>query len=98
MVPSFVYITISGLIFVASMIAYKLKLLNILNEKVNNQKPFFYITDRYLFFSKMQKKSLKSRAEIDFFLKWSTTVLSTKAVENSFVLYSESKNLTKSGS
>ena len=65
--PSFVYITISGLMFVASMKTYKLKLLYILNEKADFQKPFLYFTDTYLLFSKMQVKLLKPHAEIDFF-------------------------------
>ena len=38
MMLSFVYITISGLMFVASTKTYKLKLLYILNEKAENLK------------------------------------------------------------
>ena len=63
---SFVYITISGLTFVASMKTYKLKLLYILNEKANFQTTFHF-TDTYLLFSKMQIKPLKSRGKKDFF-------------------------------
>ena len=43
MMPSFVYITISGLMFVASIKTYKLKLLYILNEKADFQKHFFIL-------------------------------------------------------
>ena len=38
MMPTFVYITISGLMFVASMKTYKLKLLYTLNEEADSQK------------------------------------------------------------
>ena len=41
--PSFVYITISGLMFVASMKTYKLKSLYILNEKADFQKLFYIL-------------------------------------------------------
>ena len=99
MMPSFVYITISGLMFVASMKTYQLKLLYILNEKTDFQK-LFYFTDTYLFFAKMQVKSLKSQAKIDFFSKLSAAFLGSKTVENirisSFIV--QTKNLTKSNS
>ena len=81
MMPSFVYITISGLMFVASMKTYKLKLLYIFNEKADFQK-LFYFTDTYLLSSKKQVKSLKSEAKIDFFFKLSTAFLGSKTVEN----------------
>ena len=58
MLSSFVYITISDLMFVAAIKTYKLKLLYSLNEKADFQKLFFYFTDTYLLFAKMQVKSL----------------------------------------
>ena len=66
MMPGFAYITISGLMFLASMKTYKSKLLYILNEEADFQK-VLYFTDTYLLFAKMQGKSLKSQAKIDFF-------------------------------
>ena len=66
MMPSFVYITISGLMFIASMKTYQFKLLCILNEKADFQKKF-YFTDTYLLVAKMQVKCLKSQAKVDFF-------------------------------
>ena len=66
MLPCYVDITISGLMFVAWMKTYKLKLLYILKEKADFQKLFDF-ADTYLLFSKMQIKSSKSQAEIDFF-------------------------------
>ena len=44
---SFVYITISGLMFVALMKTYKLKLLYILNEKADFQNLFLFY--RYIY-------------------------------------------------
>ena len=63
-------------------------------------KTFFYFTDTYLLFSKMQVKSLKSEAKIDLFSKLSTAFLGCKIEENikisSFIV--KTKNLTKSNS
>ena len=100
----FVYITISGLMYMASMKTYKLKFLYILNEKAYFRKltlfyqdklkinlqdfTLFYLdfTDTYLLFSKMQVKSLKSQAKIDFFSKLNTEFLGSKTVENIRIL------------
>ena len=58
--PSLIYITISGLVFVVTIMnTCKLKLLNILNDRADF-KNIFSFTDAYLFFSQMQVKSLKS--------------------------------------
>ena len=84
--------------FVASIKTYKLQLLYILSEKAEFQK-LFYFTDTYLLFAKMQVKSLKSQAKIDFF-KLITAFLGSKTMENirisSFIM--KTKNLTKSNS
>ena len=66
MMPSFVYISIPGLMFAASMETYELKSLSIFREKANFQKLVLFI-DTYLPFLKMLVKSSKSQAKIDFF-------------------------------
>ena len=66
MMPSFVYVTISGLMSLALMKTYKLKLPYILNEKANFRERF-YLTDARLLFSKMQVKPVKSQDEVDVF-------------------------------
>ena len=63
-------------------------------------KTFFHFTDTYVIFSRVQIKSLKSQAKIDFFKKLSTAFLGSKTMENirilSFIV--KTKNLTKSNS
>ena len=99
MMPSLIDMTISGLIFVASMKTYKWKLLYryILNEKDDFQKLFFYFTDTYQLFSKMQVKFLKSQVKTDFF-KIEYGILDSKIVENIRISYFivKTKNLTRS--
>ena len=100
MMPSFVYITIFGPMIVVSMKTYKLKSLYILNEKADFQKPFYILQIHFCSLQKMQVKSLKSQAKIDFFPNLSTALLGSKTVENvrisSFIV--KAKNLTKSNS
>ena len=60
----------SGLMFVASVITCKLKLVYILNEMADLQNCFFHLTGMYLLFSKIQITSLKSLAEKGFFSRW----------------------------
>ena len=87
MTPSFVYITIFGLMFVASVKTSKLKLLYNLNEKADFQKLFYFLqTHNYLLFVKMQVKSLKSQAKMDFSSKLGTAFLGSKIVENIRIL------------
>ena len=87
MMPSFVYITVSGLIFVASMKMYKLKILYFLNEKADFQKVLYFMVT-YLLFSKMQVESLKSQAKIEDFFKIVPAFLGSKTVENITTSYS----------
>ena len=99
MMPTFFYITISGLMLVASIKTYKLKLLYILNEKADFQQLFLF--HRCIStLAKMQVKSLKSQAKINFFSKLSTAFLDSKIVENIRIssLIVEAKNVTKSNS
>ena len=101
MMPSFVYITISGLMFVASMKTYELKLLFVFNDKADFQRLFYSLQiATYLLFSKMQVKLLKSQAKIDFFSKLNTAFLGSKTMENIKILsfMVKTKNLTKSNS
>ena len=66
--PSFVYITISGLMFVASIKTYKLKLLYVYPQIEGRfSKTFFYFTDTYLRFSKCKLNLENLKLKLKFF-------------------------------
>ena len=67
--PRFDCITTSGLMFVVTMETYELELLYSLNENAHFQKLFSFLTDTYLFYLKIQIKSVTSQAEIYSFSK-----------------------------